>query len=414
MAAATPSHQLSPLLVNGFPQHYPWGGTTFIPQLLHLANPANEPYAELWFGDHSRGPATAANSQGTTRSLTEWISLAPAELLGSDIALKYADQLPYLLKILDVKQMLSIQAHPSKEEAVRGFAAEEAAGIPIDASHRTFRDPNPKPEVMIAVTEFWLLHGFQEPSLSLALLKQRPALAPLATHLATGGLAAFYQYLMELPQAEVDQILQPLAAELLPLLKDDALPKTSPDYWAALACRDFRPSESGQYDRGIFSIYLMNLVHLQPGEGIFQGSGILHAYLEGVNVELMANSDNVFRGGLTNKHIDVPLLLEHIDLAPVVPQKLTGSGVRPWAHYSTPAEEFSISQVTLDPNESWEIPATPSPQIWLVLQGAVSTALLPSMVNAGQGMFVAWNQQVPLKAGPAGATLFRASVGRQQ
>lgn len=378
----------SPLRLHGSIQPYAWGGTTFIPQLLGQPNDAGAPYAELWLGAHDRSPALVElDSTQTPIPLDALIARAPAHYLGTAAAEKFQQKLPFLFKILDVAKMLSIQAHPSKAEAEAGFAAENAAGIPLSAPHRNFKDDNHKPEMMVALTDFYLLHGF----LPLEQIAQRfhntPELAPLWS--AAGNptaLPPFFAHLMELPQEQVNHYLEPLAFRLLPALAAGGLDKASPDYWAARALRDFRTATGG-LDRGVFSIYCLNVVFLQPGEGIFQDAGLLHAYLEGVNVELMANSDNVFRGGLTDKHIDVPLLLQHLDFAPTFPNILRGEPVdAALEHYPTPATDFALYQLKLDGGERYAPAAKAVPAILLLLNGEGQLNGAP--VKPGQSFFI--------------------------
>ncbi|HUJ76211.1 MAG TPA: mannose-6-phosphate isomerase, class I, partial [bacterium] len=301
----------------GSVQHYPWGGYEFIPRLLGQDNPNREPCAELWMGAHPRGLAQVEIDE-TRLTLDRLIAADPWLTLGGPVALRYNGRLPYLFKVLDVRDMLSVQAHPSRAQAEQGFARENAAGIPVDAPQRVYRDENHKPEVHVALTEFWMLHGFRPLEELVDVLSSEPELAPLAAAF-TGRLAAagreaeprlalvrdLYGRVMEMPQAEVDAVLQPLLARLESEEAAGKLRKELPGFWALRAARTY-PLDGGHRDRGIFSIYLLNLVKLQPGQGTFQSPGELHAYLEGANVELMANSDNVLRGGLTTKHVDVP------------------------------------------------------------------------------------------------------------
>ena len=144
----------------GAVQHYDWGGREFIPSLLGRANPGGLPFAELWFGAHPRGPATVV-VDGAPVGLDALVAAAPVEVLGESDARRFGGRLPYLLKILDARTMLSLQAHPSLAQARAGFARENDAGIPLEAPTRTYRDDRHKPEVHAALTDFWMLHGFR-------------------------------------------------------------------------------------------------------------------------------------------------------------------------------------------------------------------------------------------------------------
>ncbi len=314
LASYRQTPQALPLV--GVAQHYAWGGYDLIPQLLGVDNAARQPYAELWMGAHPRGLALA-EINGTRLTLDRLIAADPWLTLGADVALRYAGRLPYLFKVLDVRDMASIQAHPSHAQAEEGFARENAAGVPIDAPERLYRDENHKPEVHVVLTDFWMLHGFRPLEEMAEVLASEPELAPLAADLPeklrAGGersvlLRELYARLMTMAQPQVNAVLNPLITRLESEESAGRLHKENPGFWALRAARTF-PLPGGHRDRGIFSIFLLNLVHLLPGQGTFQPAGTLHAYLEGADVELMAASDNVLRGGLTPKHVDVPELL---------------------------------------------------------------------------------------------------------
>ncbi len=288
-------------------QHYVWGGSEFIPNLINFDNKDNKPCAEYWLGAHPSAPSEVVIEKESF-TLFELIQQYPQQILSQTIKEKFGE-IPYLFKVLDVKEMLSIQVHPSKEEAIKGFEREDAAGIPINAPHRNYKDKNHKPEVMIALGEFWLLHGFlsfQEIENRLTSIKEFNVLLPI---LKREGLQSLYQFLMEMSQVEVDDILKSLVKREIRKKLNGELNKSQPGWWVSKLFRD--DEEVVNIDRGVFSIYLFNLICLQKGEGIFQAAGVPHAYLEGHNIELMANSDNVLRGGLTPKHIDVPELMKH-------------------------------------------------------------------------------------------------------
>ncbi len=311
--------------LKGTVKHYDWGGFSFIPALLNIENKEHRPFAEYWMGTHSLGISKVLLPGGEQKELNE-----------------LASNLPYLLKVLDVKDMLSIQVHPSKTAAGKEFARENKEGIPLDSPIRNYKDDNHKPEMLVALSDFWLLHGFKPEKELVYTLLNVVELRELLPVFNQSGYAGLYQYIMELPQEEVNRILQPLINNIIPLYKEDKLDKADEDFWAARAALTF--SGSGNIDRGIFSIYLFNLVQLQKGEALFQGAGLPHAYLEGQNVELMANSDNVLRGGLTTKHIDVKELLKHVSCQPTVVNILTGyqSGKNKKV-FHTPTMDFQMS-----------------------------------------------------------------------
>ena len=376
----------TPYLLEGVVQHYAWGGFEYIPNLLNQTNRQQEPCAELWLGAHPRGMAQVHLPGEAAQPLDALINSAPLDILGTATAQRFANQIPYLLKILDVDKMLSIQAHPNKTEAEQGFAAENAAGIPLNAFNRNFKDDNHKPEMMTALTDFWLLHGFATRDKVLFSLQQTPELAGLLAFYTPDSIEPLYTQVMTMPQDEIDRLLQPLAARLLPLLSAGQLQKDQQDYWAARALRDFRLLDGG-LDRGVISIYLMNVVNVQPGQGIFQDAGILHAYLEGVNVELMANSDNVFRGGLTDKYVDAATLIQHLSFEPVSPHIFAGEAESDTLTvFKTPAPDFELSLIRLSDAKIHEQHSTKGPEILLLIQGEalVNQSLL---VKKGQSLF---------------------------
>jgi mannose-6-phosphate isomerase len=206
---------------------------------------------------------------------------------------------------------------------------------------------------MVALSEFWLLHGFKSPEKLNETLTNVPELNELLPLFHEKGNEGLFQYIMELPQDEVNRILKPLIDKIIIQFNNGSLSKHSEDHWAAKAAIHF--TKNGNIDRGIFSVYFFNLVHLKTGEAIFQGPGIPHAYLEGQNVEIMANSDNVLRGGLTSKHIDVKELLKNINSGSVAPYIIipeTAGGVK---NYKTSATEFSLTMFELKTGEKIEL-----------------------------------------------------------
>lgn len=346
-------------------QHYDWGGYHFIPNLIGLENTENQPFAELWMGAHLSAPALVKQN-GTDIALSQLIAQSPQAMLGEKVRSYFGNQLPFLFKVLDVRNMLSIQAHPTKKQAEEGFQRENEAGIALTAPNRTYKDANHKPEVMVALTEFWLLHGFRSLAAIEKMLHTVPEFAVLRPWFAAQNIVTLYQHIMEMPQNEVDTILKPLQKRLE---QEATIDKKSPDFWALRAFQTYaRPD--GSCDRGIFSIYLFNLVHLQPGEGIYQGAGVPHAYLEGVNMELMANSDNVFRGGLTSKHIDVPELLKSLVVEPIDPHVIVGESLsESETIYFTPAPDFELSRIYVDAKTTYENQQVYAPDIVIVLAG---------------------------------------------
>ncbi|HEY4107585.1 mannose-6-phosphate isomerase, class I [Puia sp.] len=367
-------------------QNYAWGGSAFLPQLLRLPNPEGHPFAEYWMGAHDSAPA---DLEGV--ALNEYIGRDPRETLGSYTADRFG-RLPYLLKILDVKDMLSIQVHPSKENAELEFAAENKRGVAQNAPERNYKDDNHKPELMVALSEFWLLHGFKPEEQLMQALDATPELAFLVPLFEKKGYQGLYQAVMEMPQLEVNDVLEPLLERIVPAYREGQLKKSEEDFWAARAALTY--DQPGKIDRGIFSIYFFNLLNLQPGEAIFQDAGLPHAYLEGQNVEIMANSDNVLRGGLTPKHVDVTELLKHIRFEATHPRIVAEDyGPGRIAVFRTPAPDFELSKISLLKGEILTIRAH-SAEILIVTEGktgVIEQGAAPFSRKAGEA-FLAFHQ----------------------
>ena len=355
------------LPITGKVQHYAWGGFYYLPKLLNIPVKKGETYAEFWLGTHERGSAEFINGSERPVSLKAYIDAFPKQTLGEQAAKKFG-RLPFLLKVLDVKDMLSIQVHPSKENAQLAFDAENDQGIDLSAPERNFKDNNHKPELMLALSEFWLLHGFKNPKAVQNILREVPELHFLVPIFGGDNYRKLYQHVMEMPQLQVDRHLKTLIDRNLIHYNAGKLNKSKEDFWAARAAITY--SHDGHIDRGIFSIYLFNLVHLQPGQAVYQDAGLPHAYLEGQNVEIMSNSDNVLRGGLTPKHVDVKELMKHVKFEPTVPNIITGKTVEPERMvYQTPTPDFELSRLHIQKGKSTRL-VSHSIEIFLVFSGS--------------------------------------------
>lgn len=368
--------------LQGKVQPYTWGGSQFIPALLQQQNPDNKPFAEYWMGAHDNAPAVVTGIDGQQQPLNALLAANPA-LLGKKVQAEFG-KLPYLFKVLDVKDMLSIQVHPEKKAAIADFAAENARGVALNAPHRNYKDDNHKPELMYALSEFWLLHGFKTADKLTAVLEATPELRFLLPVFGAGDYATLYKKVMEMDQQAVNTHLQPLIDRILPQYEKGALTRTQEDFWAARAFNTF--CEPGRIDRGIFSIYFFNVVNLHPGEAIFQDAGILHAYLEGQNMEIMANSDNVLRGGLTNKHVDVQELMKHVVFEPIVPTVINGvAGPAAGEEiYVTPVNDFELHRISLAAGSNTTVTATTA-DIFFVYKGDVQAHAGENSVGLQQG-----------------------------
>lgn len=334
--------------LTGCVMNYHWGGKHFLPELICLANDEEKPFAELWFGQHPACPSISAG--GST--LPELIGSSPETFFTPEERKHWKDELPFLCKILDVQDMLSIQIHPDKQQAADGFQRENEANVSMFAAHRSFRDANHKPEMMYALSEFYLLQDFRKEDEIVADLEKIPSLKPIAEQINTDGLESFYRAYMQLEQKEINRLLRTYVRELeLKEVPEDLL---SPEYWIKKALVQFCTPH--KVDRGILSFYLMNLVFLHPGEVVFQESGVPHAYLHGQNVEIMANSDNVIRGGLTSKHIDVQAMSSLVCFDNSSEHHLKGIQKDDFlTYFPSPADEFALSVIELEPGIEYSL-----------------------------------------------------------
>lgn len=400
-------HGLSQLV--GKVQNYAWGGYTFIPALFGLQAESGQTYAEYWIGAHHKAPAEVLHYNGKAVLLHDLIACQAEDILGSYVAQTYG-RLPFLLKVLDVREMLSIQVHPTKSEAEAGFARENELGIPLDAPERNYKDNNHKPEVQLALSDFWLLHGFRPAEQLSEVLAGTPELCTLWPIFMHSSYAGLYQYVMEMPAETVNTLLCPLAERILPKYHAGALDQTSPDYWAAKAMQG---QSAGQYDRGIFSIYFLNLVKLKPGQAQFQDAGVPHALLSGQTIEIMANSDNVIRGGLTPKVVDIPQLLKLVTFKGMTSEIIEGQQhTSPYEQcYPAPSREFGISRIMLCKGDCYEN-TTHSAEILLVLQGSalVGTMGREMPIEKGGSVIIFADKRYQVRAMSEDVLLFRASI----
>lgn len=344
-------------------QPYAWGSTTAIADLLDLPNPAREPQAELWMGTHPQGPSTVV-ADDERIPLQRLIERQPHDILGRDIAMRFGNALPYLFKVLAAARPLSIQAHPSKRQAEAGFSREDREGKPLEAPDRNYRDDNHKPEIICALTPFWGLNGFRR---ALAAAELLAPVCPRAlkvgfkglTSSHGGGLRLFFMAMMTLSTAE----RRTAAREVLE--KARPLADASPIYrWMVDLARAY-PA-----DMGILSPALLNLVCLTPGQAMYLPAGRLHAYLDGVGIELMANSDNVLRGGLTPKHVDVAELLRVVRFVETTVNIMEPAPVGPAeSGFNCPAEEFSLGVIQTSNRQPYVSPSTRSVEMLLCTAG---------------------------------------------
>lgn len=327
--------------LEGVLRPYPWGSRTFLAQLRGLAVPSAQPEAELWFGAHPGGPALVEG-----RRLDEVIAEDPVAALGERVVAQHGNQLPFLVKLLAADAPLSIQAHPSREQAEEGFARENASGVALQDVKRNYKDPNPKPELIVALTQFRALAGFRAPERTAELLQalRAPELDRYATLIPANGadagaLRALFTTLISLPQAPRVELLTAVAAGANRLVEDGASEEWILD--AAGVFLELNARYPG--DVGALAALLLNVVTLAPGEAAFLGAGQLHAYLSGFGVEIMANSDNVLRGGLTTKHVDVPELVRVLDFSALESPRARRVDGPDGSEFDIPVDTFRVS-----------------------------------------------------------------------
>ncbi|EAP5059223.1 mannose-6-phosphate isomerase [Salmonella enterica] len=316
-------------------QNYAWGSKTALTELYGIANPQQQPMAELWMGAHPKSSSRITTANGETVSLRDAIEKNKTAMLGEAVANRFGE-LPFLFKVLCAAQPLSIQVHPNKRNSEIGFAKENAAGIPMDAAERNYKDPNHKPELVFALTPFLAMNAFREFSDIVSLLQ------PIA------GAHSAIAHFLQAPNAER---LSQLFASLLNMQGEEksralavlkaALNSQQGEPWQTIrVISEYYPDDSG-----LFSPLLLNVVKLNPGEAMFLFAETPHAYLQGVALEVMANSDNVLRAGLTPKYIDIPELVANVKFEPKPASELLTAPVKSGAEldFPIPVDDFAFS-----------------------------------------------------------------------
>ncbi len=358
-------------------------------------------------------------SEAGEQSLLDTLAADPEGQLGAAVVDRFGECLPFLVKVLAADEPLSLQAHPSARQAAEGFEREERLGIPVNSPTRNYRDRSHKPELVIALEPFEALAGFRDVSRTVGLMKALgvPDLDPFIELLngqpEADGLRALFTTWITAPQPDLDA--------LVPAVLDGAISyiRSGAGDFADEAKTVLELGERYLGDAGVLAVLLLNRMHLKPGEAIFLPAGNLHAYLRGIAVEVMANSDNVLRGGLTPKHVDVPELLRILDFHPVAEASL-----RPEMHwdgpelmYQVPTNEFAVSRLCIDgDNLGHEIDTVvrhDGPQVLLGTSGTAQLHAKSSSLTLHRGQ-AAW---VPADDGPIRlvaeqpAELFRVSTG---
>jgi len=395
---------------------YAWGSRTALAQLCGRPVPSAHPEAELWFGAHPADPAHV-KAAGGTRSLLEVVAADPARELGA-VADTFGTRLPFLLKILAAEEPLSLQAHPSSAQARAGFERENRTGVPLDSPMRNYRDDSHKPELVVALGRFEALAGFRDPRRTVDLLRALdvPGLNVYAELLAaqpdSAGLRTLFTTWITLPAAALSALLPAVLEGCVRYLSGKGDRAFTAEVRTALELAEVYPG-----DAGVLAALLLNRLTLEPGQALYLDAGNLHAYLRGVGVEIMANSDNVLRGGLTPKHVDVPELLrvldfEPIDLPVIEPEPAADGGVR----YRTPAPEFALCRFDLSADAEPVALADAGPGIVLCTEGTVELSQNGRTLTVACGS-AAWisaaDTEIKARAIGGSAQLFSACVGAE-
>lgn len=395
-------------------QKYDWGTKDALAKLLGLKNQEKEPWAELWMGAHPKSPSTAINPHNQEKTkLDKLIASNPKAFLGKNIAKKFDNSLPFLLKVLSANKPLSIQAHPSKHKAEKGFAREEFFGIPLDAPERNYKDTNNKPETLVAITPFEALCGFRPIEEIIYYIK---LLVPKDWENIAGRLAKnpgklelsvlFYTFISNKQtnsQLNLDYVKK--RCKQILANKETNISDQNTFSWI-LKLMDYYPG-----DVGCLAPIVLNLLKLHKWEAINLPSSQPHAYLKGTAIEIMANSDNVVRGGLTTKHKDIPEFIACLSFDSLKIEALKGIPQSD-AFFVYPSEntEYRISKMELD--GQLEISGrADSPEILLCLEGSLnlkSKDATAVTMKQGSSVFITADEESYTLAGKA--VLVRADV----
>ncbi|BBX48455.1 mannose-6-phosphate isomerase, class I [Mycobacterium cookii] len=405
-------------LLRGAIRTYAWGSRTAIAEFTGRPVPAAHPEAELWLGANPGDPAFLEGPGGEV-SLLQAVIADPDGQLGPAARARFGDALPFLVKVLAADEPLSLQAHPSAAQAAEGYLREERLGIAVTSPVRNYRDSSHKPELLVALHQFEALAGFRPAAHTIELLRALavsdldPYIDLLNDQSDADGLRALFTTWITAPQPDIDVLVSAVLDGAIHYVSSGATE------FAAEAKTVLELGERYPGDAGVLAALLLNRITLGPGEGIFLSAGNLHAYLRGVGMEIMANSDNVLRGGLTPKHVDVPELLKVLNFTPS-----TESDLRAPTHhdglalvYDTPAEEFAASVLSLEGEQVGHEVDAPSrhdgPQILLCIEGSTAVCGKSEKLTLTRGA-AAW---VAADDGPIRliahepTKIFRATVG---
>ena len=366
----------------GVRQSYPWGTKDAIPSLIGQA-PDAKPWAEQWYGAHPLGDSPTPD--GAT--LSEHLAQQPDQL-GKAALMTFGRRLPFLMKILSAASPLSLQAHPTRQQAREGHARESLLGVPLGAPERSFKDDWPKPETIVALTSFEALVGFRDPVRTAQLFEDlgvgdalASVIGPLRDRDGSPALQEVFLDVLSLDDRRhlVDEVLGAAVNHL------DAPGELGLFARTAVEIDEYFPS-----DPGILAALLLNRFSLEPGQALALAPGVMHSYLRGCCIEVMANSDNVLRGGLTAKHIDVDALLHVVSFAPTPAEVLLPSGSDGTYIYPTSFEEFELWLLQPTDGSPLQVPRSDSGRICLVASGSfeLSGDGDPVVLKPGKAVFI--------------------------
>lgn len=376
---------------------YNWGHLTVLPELLGYENTDNTPQAELWLGMHPEGMSKVLQGD-VLRDLSELIDQNKASFLGDKALEKFGAHLPFLFKVLAINEPLSLQVHPNKQQAEAGFAHENSAGLVMTDAKRCYKDANHKTELLCAWSDdVWALCGFRPYAEIHAEFSQlgsaplAPLVETLGANLNAEGLKEFIRTLLTLPKETVTPIMQDV-------LTYSAAQKSEPYRWLE-KLQAMYPA-----DMASLAPLYMNVVHVPKGKAIFVENGVLHAYLQGMGVEIMSMSDNVVRLGLTPKYVDIASLDTIVSFKPTTVQ--FSETTAPHFNFTTPCDEFDLAHHSINASHHYALPAHNPAQIVLCVEGSLTifnseSASEPAYtLSQGQSFFVPFN---------AGSYLFKGS-----
>ncbi|MEZ8272602.1 mannose-6-phosphate isomerase, class I [Vibrio splendidus] len=365
-------------------QHYPWGSKQSISELFDIQNPNAEPQAEIWMGAHPRGCSRVAD---TGQLLSEVLSQDSKGMFGEYTEARFGE-LPYLFKVLAAETPLSIQVHPSKKKAQLGFERENKLGISLDASNRNYKDPNHKPELVYALTFYKAMNGFRPIQQIIELFKEAEIsaldieISALAINPNSEGLKVFFTSVMTLEGERKKLALEQLYSAY------ERRPKTAMWREALQYSKGFEQHYVD--DIGLFSPLMLNTIELAPGEAMFLHAETPHAYIEGTGLEIMANSDNVLRAGLTPKFIDVPELIDNtcFETTDIEGIKLKPIEKEDKLSFPIPVDDFGFDILSVSEEISQQY--LRSAEILFCIGGEVtiSTKEHKLMLSSGESVFI--------------------------